>query len=119
VAGENYGQGPSREHAALTPLQLGVRALMAQEFARIHRRGLIAQGLVPLLIGPETRGRLTVGAGLRVPHLRAAIEGGASETGVQVAGDEPLAVRLDLSPRERELVLAGGVLNLVRERAVA
>src|SRR6266545_445789 len=91
VAGENYGQGSSREHAALAPLQLGVRGVLAQGFARIHRRNLIAQGLVPLYIEADA--------------------GGADEVEVQVEGKQPFRARLDLSPRERQVVVAGGVLN--------
>jgi aconitate hydratase len=116
VAGDNYGQGSSREHAALAPLALGVRAVLVVGLARIHRRNLIAQGLVPLLIDPEVRDRLEVGDRLTVPRLREAIAGGAGEVEVQVEGGAPLRARLELSGRERETVLAGGLLNQLRER---
>ena len=116
VAGDNYGQGSSREHAALAPLALGVRAVLVVGLARIHRRNLIAQGLVPLLIDREVRDRLEVGDQLAIPGLREALAGGASEVEVQVEGKPGFMARLELSPRERETVLAGGLLNQLRER---
>jgi aconitate hydratase len=111
VAGENYGQGSSREHAALAPLQLGVRGVLAQGFARIHRRNLIAQGLVPLYIDADARDRLAVGDRLAISALRDAVTNGAVEVEVQVESKQPFRARLDLSPRERQVVIAGGVLN--------
>jgi aconitate hydratase len=118
VAGENYGQGSSREHAALAPLALGVRCVLAQGFARIHRRNLIAQGLLPLSIDKQTHDRLEVGDGLAVDGLTGAVGGGAEQLEVRVEGKDGFTARLDLSPRERKVVLAGGVLNQLREREV-
>jgi aconitate hydratase len=111
VAGENYGQGSSREHAALAPLQLGVRGVLAQGFARIHRRNLVAQGLVPLYIGADVHDRLEVGDRLAIRGLKVAVASGADQVGVEVDRKEPFRARLDLSPRERRIVVAGGVLN--------
>jgi aconitate hydratase len=116
VAGDNYGQGSSREHAALAPLALGVRAVLAVGFARIHRRNLIAQGLLPLLIDQQVRDRLQVGDQLEMPRLREAVAGGAEEVEVQVEGAEGFVAQVELSPRERVTVLAGGLLNQLRER---
>jgi aconitate hydratase len=116
VGGENYGQGSSREHAALAPLALGVRCVLAQGFARIHRRNLIAQGLLPLTIDKATHDRLEVGDELTVDDLHRAVDGGAGQVEVQVKGKDGFAAGLDLSPRERKVVLAGGVLNQLRER---
>jgi aconitase A len=116
VAGENYGQGSSREHAALAPLALGVRCVLAQGFARIHRRNLIVQGLVPLVIDKQTHDRLEVGDQLVIAGLRRAVEDGATEVEVQVEGKDSFPAALDLSPRERGLALAGGVLNQLREQ---
>jgi aconitate hydratase len=115
VAGENYGQGSSREHAALAPLALGIRCVLAQGFARIHRRNLIAQGLVPLYIDKQARDRLEVGDRLEVPGIREAVAGGAEALEVRVEGKDGFTATLDLSPRERKVVLAGGVLNQLRE----
>ena len=116
VGGENYGQGSSREHAALAPLALGVRCVLAQGFARIHRRNLIAQGLVPLTIDKQAHDRLEVGDRLTVADLHRAVAEGAGEVQVEVEGKDGFAAALDLSPRERKVVLAGGVLNQLREQ---
>ncbi|MFL6224240.1 MAG: aconitate hydratase [Actinomycetes bacterium] len=116
VGGENYGQGSSREHAALAPLALGVRCVLAQGFARIHRRNLIAQGLLPLTIDKATHDRLEVGDELTIADLHQAVDGGAGQVEVQVKGKDGFAAELDLSPRERKVVMAGGVLNQLREQ---
>jgi aconitate hydratase len=116
VAGDNYGQGSSREHAALAPLHLGVRCVLAQGFARIHRRNLIAQGLLPLSIPPEAHERLEVGDTVTVRGLRGAVGSGATGVEVAVDGKPGFTARLDLSRRERDVVLAGGVLNQVGMR---
>ncbi|HET9556806.1 MAG TPA: aconitate hydratase, partial [Actinomycetota bacterium] len=116
VAGHNYGQGSSREHAALAPAQLGVRAVIAKSFARIHRRNLIAQGLLPLTFDRQAHDRLEVGDELAIAELREAVEGGAEQVEVQVEGKDGFTAGIDLSPREREVALAGGVLNQLRER---
>jgi aconitate hydratase len=114
VGGDNYGQGSSREHAALAPLALGVRAVLAQGFARIHRRNLIAQGLVPLYLDQQAHDRLEVGDRLDIPGVKDAVAGGAAEVEVRVQGKDGFLARLDLSPRERRVVLAGGVLNQLK-----
>ena len=116
VAGENYGQGSSREHAALAPLALGVRCVLAQGFARIHRRNLIAQGLVPLGIDKAAHDRLEVGDELAIADLRQAVADGVEKVEVEVEGKDGFTASLDLSPRERKVVLAGGVLNQLREQ---
>jgi len=115
VGGENYGQGSSREHAALAPLALGVRCVLAQGFARIHRRNLIAQGLLPLGIDKAAHDRLEVGDQLTVDGLSEAVAGGADQVEVRVQGKDGFTATLELSPRERRVVLAGGVLNQLRE----
>ncbi|HEV3464445.1 MAG TPA: aconitate hydratase, partial [Actinomycetota bacterium] len=116
VGGDNYGQGSSREHAALAPLALGIRCVLAQGFARIHRRNLIAQGLLPLTIDQQTHDRLEVGDQLSVPGLQEAVEGGSGAVEVRVEGKDGFTAAMDLSPRERNIVLAGGVLNQLREQ---
>lgn len=119
VAGNNYGQGSSREHAVLAPKFLGVKAVLAKSFARIHRRNLIALGLVPLLISDELYGRARIGDTWRLPDLRAALQEGRTEIPVETP-EGRFVVRHDLSPRERAIVLAGGVLNYLRgQEAVA
>src|SRR3954454_21346885 len=78
VGGHNYGQGSSREHAALVPQHLGVRAVAARSYARIHRRNLIAVGIVPLVLGDEEYGAAAQGQRWRIPGLAAAVADGAA-----------------------------------------
>jgi aconitate hydratase len=116
VAGHNYGQGSSREHAALAPKQLGVQAVIAKSFARIHRRNLIAQGIPPLTFASdEDHARACLGDTWEMPDIRAALEAGRSEIGVRVVErDEEFMVRANFSPRERRMLNHGGMLAHVR-----
>jgi aconitate hydratase len=119
VAGHNYGQGSSREHAALAPAQLGVRAVIAKSFARIHRRNLIAQGIVPLIFQDEADyDRAELGQTWRISRLRA-IADGEDELPVEIEGGEEFTVTHDLLPREREIVVAGGLIRYLREEQPA
>ena len=119
VAGHNYGQGSSREHAALAPAQLGVRAVIAKSFARIHRRNLIAQGIVPLLFRDEADyDRASLGQTWRVNGLHSIAEG-ADELEVEIDGSDTITVTHDLLPREREIVVAGGLIRYLREQQPA
>jgi aconitate hydratase len=114
VGGHNYGQGSSREHAALSPLHLGVRAIAAGSYARIHRRNLIALGIVPLVVGDDDRARTEVGQRWRIGGLADAVRGGA-DTVTALVDDEPeITLRLELSPGERQVLAAGGLLAHVR-----
>ena len=111
VAGENYGQGSSREHAALSPRWLGVRAVIAKGFARIHRSNLINFGVVPLIFeNPEDYGRLKQGERIRLTlgNLKGEIYLEVPSKGLRIK------LRHDLTPRERDIVLSGGVLNWIK-----
>ncbi|MBI5015175.1 MAG: aconitate hydratase [Deltaproteobacteria bacterium] len=115
VGGENYGQGSSREHAALAPRFLAVRVKIAKSFARIHRANLLNFGVVPLtLADPTDYERLADGTRLVLPELRRRIEAGEEVIPLEVAG-ATVRTLLPLSPRERRSLLAGGALNAVRE----
>jgi aconitate hydratase len=114
LAGINYGQGSSREHAALAPLHLGVKAVLAKGFARIHRRNLIDQGLVPILISNEIYNSLKLGSRVTFPKLRKEIASDKHEITVAVDGKEWKAEH-DLNTREREIILAGGLLNYLKQ----
>jgi aconitate hydratase len=113
VGGEHYGQGSSREAAVLSPLHLGVRAVLAKSFARIHRANLINWGIVPLAF--EDAGDyegIALGDVLDLPELRADLLGGR---GVAVANERTGArfrMQCPLTSRERDILLAGGVLAL-------
>jgi aconitate hydratase len=119
VAGDNYGQGSSREHAALAPAQLGVRAVIAKSFARIHRRNLIAQGIVPLLFqDPADYDNAELGQTWEIRDLHAIAEG-QDELEVQIEGGDTFTVTHDFLPREREIVVAGGLIRYLREQQPA
>lgn len=115
VAGENYGQGSSREHAAIAPAYLGIRAVIAEGFARIHRTNLINFGVVPLLFA-DSHGYDKVGLGmtLRLTGIRKALKEGVVRFDIDADGGS-LSTRIDLTPREAGLILAGGALNFIRD----
>ncbi|MBI4409312.1 MAG: aconitate hydratase [Gemmatimonadetes bacterium] len=116
VAGHNYGQGSSREHAALAPKHLGVRAIIAQSFARISRRNLIAQGIPPLSFAREADlVKAKQGDWWELRDLRAALERGDEEIVLRArdSGEEfPLLAHF--SERERSVLLAGGLIAWLR-----
>ncbi|GFO61455.1 aconitate hydratase [Geomonas silvestris] len=118
VAGENYGQGSSREHAALAPRYLGIRAKFAKGFARIHRANLINFGILPLTFkNPGDYDRLNRGDRLRISGLREQVASGGVELTWQVASGGEVVTLLNASERERAELLAGGLLNKVREES--
>ena len=115
VGGENYGQGSSREHAALAPRYLGVRAKIAKSFARIHKANLCNFGILPLTFqDPDDYDRMQKGSSIVFPGIRDCIERGEREIPVRVNG-HPITVLLDVSDRQRNHLLAGGALNFVKE----
>jgi len=119
VAGDNYGQGSSREHAALAPAQLGVRAVIAKSFARIHRRNLIAQGIVPLLFKDAADyEQAKLGQTWEIGDLHA-IADGEDELEVEIEGGHAFAVTHDFLPREREIVVAGGLIRYLKAQQPA
>ncbi|TSK08913.1 MAG: aconitate hydratase [Geobacter sp.] len=117
VGGENYGQGSSREHAALAPRYLGIRVKLAKSFARIHRSNLINFGILPLVFrDPADYDRIAQGDRISIPKVRELVQGGASEIPVFVDGQEVVTL-LQASERERRELLAGGLLNAVKEES--
>jgi len=116
VGGRNYGQGSSREQAALSALHLGVRAVIAASFARIHRRNLALNGIVPLrFTRDEDREHARQGQRWRIEGVRSALETGAERVSAQADG-RPMELVLDVLAGEREPLLAGGLRELLRER---
>lgn len=114
VAGENYGQGSSREHAALAPRHLGVRAVIALSMARIHRANLVNFGILPLVfVNREDYAKVAQGADIRIP-LAEITPGGV--TNIEIAGVGVLPVRNDLSAAELDIIRSGGLLNAVKEK---
>jgi len=117
VGGHNYGQGSSREHAALAPLHLGIRAVIAKSFARIHRRNLISQGILPLRFKDESNyDTFEQGQEWELPEIRDRLENGDEEVPLKKDGDE-VTLLAEYSKRERDILLAGGILRQLREKA--
>ncbi len=115
VGGDNYGQGSSREHAALAPRYLGVRAKVAKSFARIHKDNLVNFGILPLVFAePADYDAINQGDAISLPGLRQAVASGATDIPIQVNG-RSVMTRLEVSDRQRRLLLAGGTLNLARQ----
>ncbi|MFW5747964.1 MAG: aconitate hydratase [bacterium] len=113
VGGVNYGQGSSREQAALVPRYLGIRIKLTKSFARIHKANLVNFGILPLtFIDPADYGRLEQGGRLRFRDLRKLVESGAEKITVEADG-RSFKVILDATPRQRKILLAGGILNTV------
>ena len=118
VAGENYGQGSSREHAALCPMYLGIEAVFAQSFARIHKANLFNFGIVPLAIDAETYEQIEQGDDLEiVDDVPAGVSSGQEEFTVSVNdGEWEFTADLDASERERDILAAGGKLSWVKQQ---
>ena len=115
VAGENYGQGSSREHAALVPMYLGLKAVIARSFARIHAANLVNFGILPLILEGDIDGLFAVGDEWRIPGVRQALRSGLPLTVQNLTRGTSFQVRHTLSPRQVEVVLAGGLLNHLRK----
>ena len=114
LGGSNYGQGSSREHAALVPQYLGVRAVIAKSFARIHVANLINFGIVPMTLKNEADyDKLAEGDALKIDGFRAAIESADTAYLVTPSG-ERIELTLTLTDRQRKILLAGGLLNYTR-----
>jgi aconitate hydratase len=111
VGGENYGQGSSREHAALAPRFLGVQVKLVKSFARIHKANLINFGIVPLTFeDPDDYEVSKQGAAVEIPDIRHKISAGERKLTVLV-DKKPIQAILEVSDRHREILLAGGLLN--------
>jgi aconitate hydratase len=114
VGGENYGQGSSREHAALAPMYLGVKGVITKSFARIHKANLVNFGILPLEFA-DSAGYDAVEQGdvIRFIGVRELIKEGATTIPIQV-GSNTFECILDISNRQREIILAGGLLNYTK-----
>jgi predicted aconitate hydratase len=113
VGGHNYGQGSSREHAALAPQFLGVRAVAARSFARIHRRNLIAVGIPPLILDDRDYEDARAGQRWRIRGLATAISEGADTVTAEADGRR-IQLTLTLTPNERAVLTAGGLIAHIR-----
>jgi aconitate hydratase len=116
VGGENYGQGSSREHAALAPRYLGVSAKIARSYARIHMANLCNFGILPLTFkNSSDYDKLARGMKLVFPGVRDRISRGDTEIPLEAEGVEIITL-LKVSPRQRSMLLAGSALNMFRQK---
>ncbi len=117
VGGANYGQGSSREHAALAPLYLGVKAVLVKSFARIHRANLINAGILPLtFVNEADYDKIAQGDTLVLAGVRKAVEEGKSElTVIDKTNGAEIPVLCELTGRTKDIMLAGGLLDFTRE----
>lgn len=116
LARENYGQGSSREHAALAPMYLGVKAVLARSFARIHRSNLINFGILPVIVGQDTYESLKQGSRIVISGITAALEGSGPLTIEDPAAGKRLEGSIQVSSRERDLLKEGGLLNYIKSQ---
>ncbi len=114
IGGVNYGQGSSREHAALVPLYLGIRAVIAKSFARIHQANLVNAGIVPLTFAdPSDYDAAAEGAEIVIDGFAETIK--SADSLVAEIGGKQVSLTLSLTERQRKILLAGGLLNYTRE----
>ena len=117
LGGSNYGQGSSREHAALVPLYLGIKAVIAKSFARIHVANLINFGIVPMtLANPDDYENFAEGDSLEIKDFAAAVKGATEATLINKTNGAQAKLCLNLTERQREMLLAGGCLNYTKNQ---
>ena len=118
VGGTNYGQGSSREHAALAPLYLGIKAVLVKSFARIHRANLINAGILPLtFVNENDYDKISQGDEIAIENVRADIEAGKTQlTVINKTTGEQIPVLCELTGRTKDIILAGGLLDYTREQ---
>ncbi|MFR7819746.1 aconitate hydratase [Candidatus Pseudoruminococcus sp.] len=118
VGGVNYGQGSSREHAALAPLYLGVKAVLVKSFARIHRSNLINAGILPLtFVNEADYDSISEGDEFAIPDVKKLIMNGSELTVINKTTGKEIPVLCELSDRTRDIILAGGLLNYTKENS--
>lgn len=118
VGGANYGQGSSREHAALAPLYLGVKAVLVKSFARIHKSNLINAGILPLTFAnPDDYEKIDQGDELVIADVKAKLENGEKIVVTNVTKGIDIPVECELTDRTRAIILAGGLLDYTRENS--
>jgi aconitate hydratase len=119
LGGRNYGQGSSREHAALGPRYMGIRAVIAESFARIHKSNLINFGILPLeLVNPADRGSFRPADKLRLRGLQELIQRGSKIPVENLSQGKTVETKLDVTPRLAQILLDGGLLAYARAKFV-
>ncbi|MBP3382043.1 MAG: aconitate hydratase, partial [Clostridia bacterium] len=118
IGGANYGQGSSREHAALAPLYLGIKAVIVKSFARIHVANLINAGILPLtFVNEDDYNRIALGDTLSLPNIRECVKNGTPIVLENKTKGETYPLNNAFSARQIELLLAGGLLDYTRNNA--
>jgi aconitate hydratase len=118
IGGENYGQGSSREHAALAPMYLGVKLILARSFARIHKANLINFGILPLTFeSGDDLNRLKMGDTLEIHDVEKQLRRGGPLVVRNTSGGYEFKAKHDLSARQMEIISAGGLLNFTKKEA--
>lgn len=116
IGGSNYGQGSSREHAALVPLYLGIKSVITKSFARIHQANLINAGIVPFTFAdPADYDRIEKGDKLALDGIRETIENSGEAVLKNETKGESYKLCYSFSGRQKDIILAGGLLNYTRE----
>lgn len=116
VGGNNYGQGSSREHAALVPLYLGVKAVITKSFARIHKANLVNAGILPLnFANADDYEKISVGDELTLPEIKAELKAGKDITLKNNTKNEEYKLICDVSERQIDILTAGGLLDYTKE----
>ncbi|HDK16639.1 MAG TPA: aconitate hydratase, partial [Nitrospirae bacterium] len=118
LGGANYGQGSSREHAALAPMYLGIRIVLAKSFARIHRDNLINFGILPLTIAPEVYDALEQDSEIEFPYIAKEIKELSEVTFTDIKTGNTYTAEHNLTPRQKDIILAGGLLNHIKRKKV-
>ena len=116
IGGSNYGQGSSREHAALVPLYLGIKAVLAKSFARIHQANLVNNGIIPLVFeNPEDYDDIEEIDELLIEDAISQVKSRTIKLKNLTKGKEYKMI-LDITLRQREMIIQGGLLNLIRSK---
>ncbi len=117
IGGENYGQGSSREHAALAPRFLGVRAVVAKSFARIHHANLVNFGIIPLeFVDKEDYNKFSLGDEIEIPDVIKRLEEGKEIIIINKTTGEEIVCKYNLTPKQVSVLLAGGLLNWIKKK---
>ena len=116
IGGNNYGQGSSREHAALVPLYLGVKAVITKSFARIHKANLVNASILPLnFVNADDYDKISVGDDLQLPEIKAELKSGKEITLKNITKNEEYKLICDVSERQVDILCAGGLLDYTKE----
>lgn len=116
IGGNNYGQGSSREHAALVPLYLGVKAVITKSFARIHKANLVNASILPLnFVNPDDYEKINVGDNLELPNIKAELKSGKEITLINKTKNEEYKLVCEVSERQIDILTAGGLLDYTKE----